>query len=231
MVVLRASVEMGSRNFQYVDRLTPTLRSYSLFAAPMVRVDGELYPLARSGLPVLEGLGVTADYAAAFALSSSDASGASVDTSWSRLDVGVRERVALGRAVLLGLRGGYGQILYSFGASPDATTEVPSVEYHFVRAGADVRFLVDALSLYAGGSYLGVLSTGPVGTYFPRETVGGVEARAGVAYGLGAGFQLSLEASYTRFFYTLNPVPGDAYVAGGAVDQMASASLGLGYLF
>jgi hypothetical protein len=231
MAVLRASVEMGSRDFRYVDRLTPTLRSYSLFAAPLARVDGELYPLARSGLPVLEGLGVIADYAVAFALSSADASGASVGTSWSQLDVGARERIALGRAVLLGLHGGYGQILYSFDGSPDTTAQLPSAEYRFVRGGVDARVLFGALSLYADGSYLGVLSTGSVGTYFPRETVGGVEIRAGLAHGFGAGFQVSLEASYTRFFYTLNPAPGDAYVAGGALDQIASASLGLGYLF
>jgi len=229
--VLRASVEMGSRDFRYVDRLTPTLRSYSLFAAPMARIDGEIYPLARSGLPVLDGLGVTADYAIAFALSSADASGASVGTSWSRLDVGARERIPLGRVAVLGLHGGYGQIVYSFDGSPDTTTQVPSVEYHFVRAGLDARFLLGALSLYVDGSYLGVLSTGPVGAYFPRETVGGVEARAGVAQSLGAGFLLSAEASYTRFFYTLNPTPGDAYVAGGALDQMVTASLGLGYMF
>jgi hypothetical protein len=233
LLVLRASVEMGSRNFQYVDRLTPTLRSYNLFAAPMARIDGEVYPLSRSELPVLEGLGVTAAYDAAFGLSSSgssSASGASVGTSWSRVEVGARERIPLGRAVLLGLHGGYGQIAYSFDGAPDATSEVPSVEYHFVRGGADARFVVGALALIVDGSYLGVLSSGAVGSYFPRATVGGVEARAGAAYALGAGFHLCFDASYTRFFYTLNPVPGDAYVAGGALDQMATASLGLGYV-
>jgi hypothetical protein len=88
-----------------------------------------------------------------------------------------------------------------------------------------------ALSVYAAASYLGVLSTGPLGTYFTRARVGGVEGRAGAAYTLARGVELSLEASYTRFFYSLNPQPGDAYVAGGALDQLLRGSLGVAYLF
>jgi hypothetical protein len=37
--------------------------------------------------------------------------------------------------------------------------------------------------------------------------------------------------AYARFFYTLNPQPGDSYVAGGALDQMAFGSLGAAYVF
>jgi hypothetical protein len=234
IVFVRASMEVGSRDFSYVDRLSPSLQSYSLFAAPLARVDGELYPLARTGIPVAEGLGVTADYAMAFGLSSSNGSGGSVDTSWSRLDVGARERIALGRRAIVGLHGGYGQIFYTFGASPDASARLaglPGVRYRFVSGGADARVTFGATSVYASGSYLGVLGAGSVGDSFPRATIGGVEGRAGVTQGFGPGLQLSLELAYTRFYYTLDPEPGDAYVAGGALDQMATASLGVGYLF
>lgn len=232
LAFLRASMEVGSRDFSYVDRLTSTLRSYSLFAAPLARVDGELYPLARTGIPIVEGLGVTADYAMAFGLSSSDGSDASgsVGTSWSRFDAGLRERIPLGRAVLVGLHGGYGQILYSFSGAQGTTAQVPGVDYQFVSGGADARVTWGATSVAVSGSYLGVLGTGPVASYFPRATVGGVEACAGVTQAFGPGLQLSLELAYTRFFYTLNPEPGDAYVAGGALDQMVTGSIGVGYL-
>jgi hypothetical protein len=48
---------------------------------------------------------------------------------------------------------------------------------------------------------------------------------------MGRNVELSLEVAYTRFFYTLNPQPGDALVAGGALDQMAFGSLGAAYMF
>jgi hypothetical protein len=224
------SFQAGSRNFSYVDRLTPTLRPYDLSAAPMAAVDAELYPAARAGMPVLKDLGATVDYAQAFGLASTDSNGTKVNTSWNAFDLGLHQRIPIGSAVLGGLHGGYGEIAYSFRGTLPTTAELPGVQYRFVRAGVDARASIGSVSVYAYGSYLDVLSTGLVGTYFARASVGGVEARLGAAYPLGHGFEAFLEASYTRFFYTLNPQPGDPYVAGGALDQMSHASLGVAYL-
>jgi hypothetical protein len=228
---VRAAMEIGSRNFSYVDRLTPTLRSYSLFAAPLAVVEAELYPLARAGVPVLKDFGATLDYAMAFGLSSADASGNSVGTTWSSFDAGVRERVPVSRSVLLGLHGGYGENAFQFSGALQSAAELPGVRYRYVRGGADARLALGALSLYAYGSYLGVLAAGSVGAYFPRATIAGVEGRFGVAHAVGRSVELSLEMAYARFFYTLNPRPGDSYVAGGALDQMAFGSLGAAYVF
>jgi hypothetical protein len=229
--VVRAGFEVGSREFSYVDRLTPTLRSYSLFAAPLAVVEGELYPLARAGVPILKDLGATLDYAMAFGVSSSDASGDSVNTAWSSFDAGARERIRLGPSVLLGLHGGYGENSFIFSGALGTTAELPSVRYRFVRGGADARVALGSLSFQAYGSYLGVLSSGPIGTYFQRATIGGIEGRVGATQAIGHGFELSLEVAYERFFYTLNPQPGDHYVAGGALDQMAFGSVGAAYVF
>ena len=228
---VRAAIETGAREFSYVDRLTSTLRPYTLLAAPLAAVDAEIYPLARTGTPILKDFGATFDYAMAFGLSSADSTGTAVSTTWNSFDVGARERIPIGRAVVLGMHGGYGEITYSFGGTLDTTAELPSVQYRFVRGGVDARVVTSAVSLYAYGSYLGVLSTGLVGSYFSRATVGGVEGRIGASRAIGHGFEVSLELAYTRFFYTLNPQPGDAYVAGGALDQMACGSLGVAYVF
>jgi hypothetical protein len=225
------SFQAGSRDFSYVDRLTPTLRPYELSAAPMAAIDAELYPMARTGTPVLKDLGATVDYAQAFGVSSADSRGAQVSTSWSAFDLGLHQRIPIGSVFLAGLHGGYGEIDYSFKGSLPTTAELPGVQYRFVRAGIDGRVAIGSVSVYAYASYLDVLSTGLVGTYFARASVGGIEGRVGAAYPLGRGFEASLEAAYTRFFYTLNPQPGDPYVAGGALDQMSHASLGLAYLF
>jgi hypothetical protein len=221
----------GSRDFSYVDRLTPTLRPYNLSAAPLAAIDAELYPAARTDTPVLKDLGATVDYAQAFGLSSSDSAGTPVSTSWSAFDLGLHQRIHVGSAVLLGLHAGYGEIDYSFKGALATTAELPGVQYRFVRGGLDARVSMGRLSFYGYGSYLDVLSTGLVGTYFGRASVGGVEGRVGVAHTLGRAFEASLEFAYTRFFYTLNPQPGDPYVAGGALDQMSRGSLSVAYLF
>ncbi len=226
LLLVGARIEAGARHFSYVDRLTSTLRDYDLGAVPLVSVNAAVYPLARTSIPVLKGLGATFDYALALGLKSTDSSGASVSTGWSSFDVGVRERIPLGRLVTLGLHGGYGEIGYSFQSTLGATAQLPDVHYRFIEGGLDGEVSFAGFSVYASGGYLGVLSTGTLGTYFPRATVGGIEGRVGVARELGHGFEVSLEAGYTRFFYAMNPEPGDPYVAGGALDEIERGSLG-----
>jgi hypothetical protein len=226
-----ASIQGGARDFSYVDRITPTLRPYDLVAAPLVFVDGEIYPLARSRILVLEDLGATFDYAQAFGLASTDSAGTSVSTTWNAFDFGAHERVPIGHAVLAGIHGGYGEIDYSFHGALRTSAQLPDVQYRFVRGGLDGRVALGAIAVYGYASYLSVLSTGLFGTYFARASVGGIEGRIGVAHAIARGFELSLEIAYTRFYYSLHPQPGDAYVAGGALDQMTRGSLGLTYLF
>ena len=230
LLVVRALVEVGTRHFSYVDRVTTSLRSYDLLAAPLVGVHGELSPFSRTRVPVLKDFSVIGDYRLALGLSLTDSAGDSVSTSWSSFDIGARERVHPNKSLALGLHGGYGQNDYTFGAVSAGTT-LPDVQYRFIAVGLDANLTLSGLSLYLSGSYLGVLSAGLVGTYFPRATVGGVDGTIGVAYSLAFGFELSLEVAYTRFFYSMNPQPGDAYVAGGGLDQLGRGALGVGYVF
>jgi hypothetical protein len=230
LLVVQAAIEAGSRHFSYVDRITPTLRPYDLFAAPIVSLAAEVYPLARAHIPIVNGLGATVDYARAFGLTSADAGGGSVGTTWQAFDVGIRERIALGRLVIVGIDAGYGAVDFTFDQGAFSSGTLPSVGYRFVRAGADARFNLGDFSLFGGAAYLPVLSTGGEGQLFARESVGGVEARLGAAYAIGHSFELSLGLHYTRFFYSMNPVPGDANVAGGALDELARLSLGFAYL-
>jgi len=229
--VLQAGVEAGSRHFSYVDRLTPTLRPYDLFAAPLVTIDGEIYPFAGASVPVLSGLGATGRYARAFGLASADSAGTKVGTSWQAFDVGLRERLPLAGWFILGIDAGYGDSSFAFDDAIQPVAQLPSVHYKVLRGGVDGRFGRGDLSLRLGARYLEVLSTGDLAALFPHAKVGGVEATIGVADMIARGVEVSLDVTYTRYFYSLLPVPGDAYVAGGALDEMASVSLGVAYLF
>jgi hypothetical protein len=220
----------GSRHFSYVDRRTATLRPYDLFVAPAIQVSGDIYPLNKMRIPVLSGLGLQGAYSRAFGLSSQDASGNTVGTSWQSYELGLRDRIAIGDSFLLGVGGGYGDDNFSFDGAVTPTEQLPSVDYQYLRAGVDGRYFLGDLSVRAALGYRGVLSTGQVGKLFPRASAGGVDASLGLSRMMAPGIELSLDLQYARFYYSLLPQPGDTYVAGGALDEMASLSLGLTYL-
>jgi hypothetical protein len=231
-VDLQAALGVGTRHFTYVDRVTPSLRPYDLPAAPLASVAATVYPFALSRTPVLRDLGITGDFAQAFAVSSQDSTGAHVGTTWQTFDVGAIARFPFSRAFGASVSLGYGGNDFKFDqALAGGAAQLPSVAYRFLRAGGDVRVaFLTRLSAFAGGSYLDMLSTGYTAALFPRESVGGVEAHLGASCRLARSWEVSLAASYTRVFYSVNPVPGDASVAGGALDQQGRLLAGLSYV-
>jgi hypothetical protein len=229
-ITLQAALGVGMRHFSYVDRISPALRPYDLDAAPLAAVSAAIYPLAFTRVPVLRDLGLTGEYAHAFGVSSEDATGTLVGTTWQSFDVGAIERIPLARSLTAHLSLGYGGDDFQFTQSL-ASAALPGVAYRFVRAGGDLRFeFLRAFAAFAGGSYLDILDTGATGQLFPRETVGGVEAHVGASFAVTPHWQASVGAAYTRFFYSFNPVPGDASVAGGALDEQTRVLAAFAYL-
>jgi hypothetical protein len=220
------------RHFSYVDRITSSLRPYDLAAAPVAVATGVVYPLAPTHIAVLRDFGITGEYSQAFALASQDSAGNRVGTTWQAFDFGATERIALPRGLLANVSAGYGGNDFQFSdAIPGGAAALPSVSYRFVRVGADLRYgFLSAFAAWAGGSYLDVLSSGYTSQLFPRETVGGVEAHLGASWRLAKSWEVSLSAAYTRFFYSFNPVPGDASVAGGALDEQTRVLAGFAYV-
>ena len=228
---LGAAVQGGSRHFSYVDRLTPTLRPYDVWLVPMAAVEGELDPFAHSESRWLERLGLAADYARTFGVSSADSAGTHVSATWQTFHIDVRNRIPVGATVMLGAHAGYGGIDFSFDGEVDATSHLPSVAYRFVRVGADGQMRLSGFVLGLDASYLAVQSAGAMGELFPRESVGGVEAHVSATRSITRSLDVIVDLAYTRFFYDYRPEPGDAFVAGGALDQMAYASAGLAYVY
>jgi len=228
---LTAGMEMGGRSFHYTDPITDNLRPYQLFGAPSVALSAELYPLSRSSIPVVRDLGITGSYALAFALSSKLEGTETVDTSWSRLQAGVRLRVRTGGPGF-GLSLGYGFVKFGFsGAESAPIDELPDVDYSFLRAGLDARMpIARAIVVIASAGYMGVLSSGALDDRFPRSSAGGADLALGASWRALGPVAISLTASYTRFFFTMNPEPGDPYVAGGALDEFLGIQLGASYV-
>src|SRR5688572_8240881 len=98
------AMEAGGRRFAYNDALTANLRGYQVPLVPLAAVDLAWYPT------FARGAGLTVRYERAFALESQTSDGASVPTTWDRLDAGARMRFRTRRSgPVLALAAGYGR--------------------------------------------------------------------------------------------------------------------------
>jgi len=230
---------VGGRRFRYSDPLSAGLRRYDLPAAPMAGVNIGFYPLAFSRPPVVD-VGLVGGYARAFGFRSetavaqgrdanSAASGSSVSNQWSRFYVGARARVAASRSFLLGMNADYSGETFTFEGALAA--ESPSVAYRSLRVGLDGRFVFGKVALEAYAAYDAVLSGGPVADRFPHARIGGIDASGGPTFALDDHWSVRLKIDYRRFFYAMNPVPGDSHVAGGALEEIYGVRGGLAYAY
>ena len=237
LFVAGLAFEMGGRRFEYSDPLegSTNLRPYDVFGAPLAVVHGELYPLAGTSAPIARDLGLTVSFAHAFGLSSSTSGGDPIGTNYNRFNAGLRLRIRTGDAgsPVLGVSGGFGLVSFTFDdPPPDIADSLPGVSYAVLRGGIDGRVpLGSVLALTAGFDYLGALSAGDVYNRFTGPSIGGIAARAGFAVTVTEGIEMRLGAEYTRFFYAFEPEVGDAYVAGGALDELLALSLGAAYVY
>jgi hypothetical protein len=203
-----------------------------LASSPNLVVAAELYPLARLSTPVVRGLGIAGGFAHALGVTSQTSTGTSISTAWTRAEGDLRLRLGFGATAaagesrfLLGLHGGV--VWERFGFSGDATLLpwLPDVSYLFWRACTDGRLRAGPLALLAGFSYLPAIDGGQLADRFRQTAFAAVELGGGLAVPLARVFELRAAALYTRVFYAFHPVPGDLYVAGGALDHIVRATL------
>ena len=232
------ALDLGGRFFNYHDGLSKNLRSYSVFPAPGIAVAVGVYPMATLKLPILQNLGIVGDFRIQPGISSKTSDGTKVATAWNRFDGGLRYRQPLAKqsekgdkAVVLGVTGSAGRDEFLLHATGTLGMEAPSVNYVFLRAGLDASFPAGPILLVAKAGYLGSLSSGSVYERFRNSKIGGIDLGGGVTVPIALGFEARLTAEYIRWFYAFAPLPGDPYVAGGALDQYVHLELGPAYVF
>lgn len=234
LFVASVAFELGGRRFAYTDALTPNLRGYGVFGAPTPVVGAEIYPFAATGIPVLSDLGVTARIAGALGLASATSEGDVLTTHWSRFDFGGRLRFRpIGtRGVMVGLRGSLGNEQFGFVDAPKSlAATLPEVSYSYSRVGLDARVPFGRAALLLDAGYDGVETAGALYTRIRSASVGGVDAGLGLAVRIGLGFEARIHARYVRYVSAFAPVPGDAYVAGGALDELFAVGIGGAYAY
>jgi hypothetical protein len=233
IVVANVAFELGGRRFDYKDALSPNTSSYSVLGAPMPSIGLEVYPAARTKIPFVRDLGLTMRFAHAFGLSSTTDDGTEVSTGWTRIGGGLRARFRPGGhgGPMIGVNGGIDFLQFNFDTAGPIDGSVPSVTYAALRGGVDARIPFWRMALLLDFGYDGALSAGAVHDRFRDSNVGGIDLGVGLALALGAGFELRLRSHYTRYFYKFHPKLGDAYVAGGALDEFLGFGLGVAYAY
>jgi hypothetical protein len=223
----------AARNFVYSDGITANLRSYNVLPAAMFTVNAELFPLAGAS-GVLRDIGFTGAFSRSLFLESSMPGGASTSTTETSYVAGLRVRIHPGgdAGPILGISDAYASQSFAFGATGGAlASEIPSVAYTANRTAVDVRIPAGKLALLAEAGFRAVLDAGPVAQRFRSASVEGIDAEVGGAFAVAPGWEMRLVADYQRYFYSFAPVPGDAYVAGGALDQFFGARLALAWIY
>lgn len=240
-LVLGVGADVGVRRFSYSDGLSANTRPYNV-VVPLPALSLEVFPGARSTLPVLRDLGFVFSFAKAVGLDSATEGGDKLPTSWHRLRTGLVARLYLGDfthdksgpgTTTVRLTGSFDVLdfTYEVPTSDPLSGEVPAVSYKIIRVGVDVRLPFWRMALLASGGYQHPIEAGAVYERFREPSVRGADVGGGLAIKLGAGFEARAVATYTRFFSSFNPVPGDAYVAGGALDEFINVYVGAHYAY
>ncbi|MBL8680308.1 MAG: hypothetical protein JNK05_14120 [Myxococcales bacterium] len=202
-----------------------SLRPYNLPIAPAINASVEWYPGAHVSRGVASMFGLVADGGFTFIFSSPDSQGRAYPTLAYNASAGLRTRLWLLDRIDVGLLLGFAMQNFSIDRSAVALAPaegISSTTYLGLRAGITGRAqVIPRLAITAGSTFQYVLSSGELtsSAFFPRATVMAVDWSLGAAFKLTPSLELRASADWRRYFASMNPMPGDPYVAGGAVDD------------
>jgi hypothetical protein len=228
-----AGFELGGRRFRPNSDTVQGLREYDAGAVPMIRLAGDVNPLAFSPNKWISGWGVYVSYARATPLDSAARlqNGMEVDvpTSWSELDVGARFRYRFDTGSHFGVELGYGTHTFSFDFSPETeelSAEVPDVDYAFWRIGLEARYSFGRLAGLAGGGTRLVNAIGSLGDRFAQTDVVALHGGIGLAATITRSIEARLFGRYDRYSHTYTIMPANPLSdATSGLDQFFGVTL------
>ena len=209
------------------------LLPYDLPAGPMVIVGVVAYPHGPSGDGATSNFGFEADLQQGI-VSSHPQIGANetrFDNTVHDFAGGVRYRFALSTADEIFISATYGEDAFTFSGPNRGDLAIPDTIYHYLRPGVGVRVVVGgglsvraalgyrALNAVAGIKALTNAGGPQIEALFPRLVVSGADAGLVGDYAIDERFAIRLGVAWRRYRYSMNSRPGDASIAGGAIDQ------------
>ena len=233
LFVLEVGGNVVGRQFDYHDGISNNLRSYNVAPAATVSASAEVFPFAGAS-GVLRDVGLTGSYEQSLFLRSALAGGPDVSTTDGAYSFGLRIRIHPwgDSGTLLGVSYEYANRSFFFeSAGPAGDGQLPSVDYRANRTEADVHIPFGRFALLAGAAFRAVLSAGDVQSRFRTPSVNGVDGELGASATVVTGWEARVVLDYERYFYAFQPIPGDGYIAGGALDQFFGGRLAVAYVF
>ena len=219
-----------SRSMSFTDNFSQ-VPAYRLERATAITVDMAFHPFALmdgTRNTRLAGLGVTGNVTYALGISTelSGSSGRS-HTEVHGYEGGLRYRAQLG-VVELFPRVAY--LAETFAANVGGLS--PDVNYQVVRAGLAAQVPLSARgTMRASVDYLAVLSAGRLADQdrFPRAVSRGLDVSIGGGYGFSDSVEAWASVGLRRYGFDMKSRPGDSLIAGGAIDEYVSVTMGLTY--
>ncbi len=230
---VEVGAEGSGRQFSYNQNISGNLRSFSAFPVALVAINAEGYPFGDSA-GFLRDLGLVGSLSRSLFLTSSVEGASPIDTTESSYFAGLRYRIhpTSDPNLIVAISDGFASQGVGFGSTTAVlASQVPAVSCTGNRLAVDARVPAGRLSLRAGFGWRAILDTGIVGQRFMGTTAGGIDADLGFAYELSRGWEVRAIADYERYFYAFKPVPGNSYIAGGALDQFYGGRLALAYVY
>ncbi len=153
-------------------------------------------------------------------------------TRSSEIQVGALLGGTLGR-VHTAIAVAFGQ--HSFSIADEMSTRgelVPDTRYRYTRLGGAIGVPVgERLQVVADAGYRMLSTSGDLASadWFPWASGAGVDASVGADIRVTGAIHAYIRGSVRRYFFAMNPEPGDALVVGGAIDQYLGLAAGLGF--
>jgi hypothetical protein len=237
--VIGAGFELGGRRYRADENSTQSLREYDAGAVPIVRLAGELNPLAFSSSKWISGWGFYGAYARATPLDSSARlqSGQEVEvpTTWTELDLGLRFRYRFEPGTHMGLEVGYGQHAFGFDFSDETdelAVQVPDVDYEFWRFGAEGRYGFGMLAVLGSGGTRMVSSIGALGDRFAKTDVVALNGSIGMAATLTRSIEVQLVGRYDRYSHEYTAMTqGELAATSSGLDQFFGVTLSAFFVY
>jgi hypothetical protein len=230
LVSVEAGAQIGQRKVTWRDRVTPSLAGYQSGVLGLGVASIEAFPARGKGLPIVSQLGLVGSVARSLRAHDAGPAGSpGLDSLWHAWDVGGRYRGTVGGIEYYSISLRYGSSRWDFTGPPQTGALLPGGFLQWWRPGLDLRLPLGPVALTLSGGYRFVVVRDAIGRAFPRADLGGLDGAVAVSLDLPQRLRLKLGGRYVRFFSSLHPMPGDKYVAGGALDEYAVLDLTLAW--
>ena len=218
----------GARSFSFRNG-TAGLRPYSLKGALLLGMTAEAFP-GDDGEGVRFRPGVAFGYVTSSGLTSETDVGRDIGTTWTRLDIGLRGRLALGGARSPVFTLGIGFAREAF-VLVEADLSIPAGVYWTWRASLDARVPLGPVAILATAAALpGIRMSGATDPFLKRSLLG-LEGAVGAALPFARNFEIRLLIDHTRYSTKFVAAPGATSVATGSTDSFTRLQVMLAFLY